>query len=368
MMRCLRPVPRSAYARSAQRLLAALFVFGVTLCRADAALASELRIYAIDVEGGQATLFVTPARESLLVDTGWAGNGARDAERIVAVARAAGVSRLDYVLITHYHADHVGGLPELAARIPIRTAIDHGDYSNTDDDSTEQGWLAYKKTLAGGIRRLTLHAGDRIPLRDMPTTVVSSAGTLIQERLPGTDDEPNPHCADVVRYPADTSENGLSLGFIIIWGKARILDLGDLTSDKERELVCPKNKLGKIGLLVVSHHGSSESNSPLLLRSIAPRVAVMDNGAKKGGAPTVIDALRNSPGPDFLWQLHVSEEGGPSHNAPAEHIANLSGADAANYLLMSVNRDGSMGVFNSRTGATERYAARGASSPQQAVR
>jgi beta-lactamase superfamily II metal-dependent hydrolase len=360
MMRRAQTMPQRRRAVANPRSLVALVLAALAICQADAAPgASELRIYAIDVEGGQATLFVTPAHESLLVDTGWAGDGARDAERIARVARDAGVSWLDYVVITHYHADHVGGFPELAARIPIGSAIDHGDYGNTDDDVTEHGWLAYKNALAGGIRRLTLHAGDRIPLRDIPTTVVSSAGAQIPDRLPGTSDAPNPNCADSVRYPADTSENALSLGFIMTWGNVRILDLGDLTSDRERNLVCPQNKLGRIDLLIVSHHGSAESNSPLLLRSIAPRVAVMDNGASKGGAPAVIDTLRSAPGLEALWQIHLSEEGGAAHNAAPEYIANLSGVDAANYLMVSVNRDGSMTVFNSRTRGSKRYAARG---------
>jgi hypothetical protein len=190
--------------------------------------------------------------------------------------------------------------------------------------------------------------------------VVTSAGAQIQEPVTGVDDSPNPNCADPARYPTDTSENALSLGIIMTWGDVRVLDLGDLTSDKERNLLCPKNKVGRIDLLIVSHHGSSESNSPLLLRSIAPRVAVMDNGAKKGGAPAVIDALRNSSGLEALWQLHYSEEGGAAHNAPPEYIANLSGADKANFLSMSVKRDGSMSVFNSRTGKSQRYAARSA--------
>jgi len=359
MMRCAQLLPERAVAnlRPVGALLAALAFY-----QANAAPSvPELRIYAIDVEGGQATLFVTPAHESLLVDTGWAGHGARDAERIARVARAAGLARLDYVVITHYHADHVGGFPELAARIPIGTAIDHGDYGNTDDDGTEHGWLAYKAALATGIKRLTLHAGDRIPLRDVSTVVVSSAGTQIQDGRTGSDASPNPNCADPLRYPTDTSENALSLGIIMTWGNVRVLDLGDLTSDKERNLVCPTNKLGRIDLLIVSHHGSSESNSPLLLDSIAPRVAVMDNGAKKGGAPAVVDALRKSSGLEALWQLHYSEDGSAVHNAAPAYIANLSGVDKANFLSVSVKGDGSMSVFNSRTGRSQRYSARGAS-------
>lgn len=97
--------------------------------------------------GGQATLFVTPDGESLLIDTGWPDNEGRDADRIVAIAKRAGLSRINYVLITHYHADHVGGLPQLVARIPVDTVIDHGENRETSNASTEQGWKAYQELL-----------------------------------------------------------------------------------------------------------------------------------------------------------------------------------------------------------------------------
>jgi len=348
-------VPHSNHSTPA-RLFAALLLGAALFCTTvEAKPSSQLKIYAIDVEGGQATLFVTPASEALLVDTGWADNDGRDAARIARVARAAGVTQLDYVIITHYHADHVGGFPDLATRIPVRTVIDHGDYNNTDDEETKRGWLAYRNAITGGIRRLTLHAGDRIPLREVRATVVSSGGVQVAEPLAGVNASSNSNCADAARYAADTSENALSLGIEMSWGSARILDLGDLTADRERALVCPMNKLGRIDVYIVSHHGASESNSPLLLNSIRPRISVMDNGATKGGAPSVIDTIRNTPGVEALWQLHYAEEGGVAHNAPPEYIANLSGVDAANYLLVSVESNGSVTVYNSRTGRSQRY-------------
>ena len=142
------------------------------------------------------------------------------------------------------------------------------------------------------------------------------------------------------------------------FGKFRILDLGDLTKDKEMELMCPKNKLGKIDIYIVSHHGWNQSSSPAFVYGLAPRVAIMDNGAKKGGTPSVWDIIEKSPGLENLWQLHYSEEGGAAHNVPAEFIANPDGPDAGNYLELTARRDGSFRVFNSRTQKTKQYPAK----------
>ena len=143
---------------------------------------------------------------------------------------------------------------------------------------------------------------------------------------------------------------------LIRFGGLRILDLGDLTADKEKDLVCPRNLLGKIDVLIVSHHGFDQSSSPLLIHSIEPRVAIMDNGARKGGSPAVIDLIQASPGLQTLWQLHYSEEGGNAHNTAEQFMANLRGADRGHYLLLTVRPDGSFDVFNSRSAVSTAYA------------
>jgi competence protein ComEC len=319
---------------------------------------NALQVYFVDVEGGQATLFVTPAYQSFLVDTGWPGYEGRDAERIVAAAKRAGISQIDYVLITHFHRDHVGGVPQLTARIPVGAFIDHGVNRETTDAATNEVWGAYQKVLATGkFGHIVAKPGDTLPVRGMKVTVISSDGDLIGPPLPGAG-QGNARCKDAEQYPADKTENARSLGTLISFGKLRLLDLGDLTHDQEVKLMCPVNKLGKVDIYIVSHHGSSQSGSPALVHGIAPRVAIMDNGARKGGNPPSWEVIAKSPNLEDLWQLHYSEEGGGARNVADEFIANPNGPDAGNYLQLTARPDGSFAVFNSRTKRTKEYPAR----------
>ncbi len=315
-----------------------------------------LQVYFVDVEGGQSTLFVAPDGQSLLIDTGWPGNASRDADRIAAVARDAGVKKIDYVLITHFHVDHVGGVPQLVAKIPVGTFIDHGPNRETTDEVTEQGYEAYQKVLADGhYGHIVAKPGDMLPVRGISVEAVSADGKVLAHPLPGAG-AINAACKDSPTRPADQTENARSLGTVITFHKLRILDLGDLTWDKEMELMCPVNKLGKIDILVVSHHGWNQSSSPALLDAIGARVAIMDNGERKGGSPSAWDIIHKAPGLEDLWQVHYSDEGGEAHNVAAEHIANLSGGDdAGHYLKLTAKADGSFSVWNECTGAGKDY-------------
>jgi competence protein ComEC len=314
-----------------------------------------LEIYFVDVEGGQATLFVTPERQSLLIDTGWPEFDGRDANRIVAAAKNAGISKIDFVLITHYHADHVGGAPQLAAKIPIGAFIDHGPNREPGDKNTEDGWRAYQKLLAEKkINRITVKPGDVLPIRGMHAEVVSADGALIAKPLSGAGAQ-NSICATAEKKPADQTENARSLGTVITFAKTRILDLGDLTWDKEMEMVCPANKLGHMDIFIVSHHGLFQSNSPALLAAISPQIAIMDNGADKGGSSSTFDNLKKQLKFGDIWQLHYSNEGGTAHNTDKFFITNLAGPDAGNHLKVTVWSDGIFEVFNSRTLTSLRY-------------
>ncbi|MFL6428065.1 MAG: ComEC/Rec2 family competence protein [Acidobacteriaceae bacterium] len=339
-------------------VLAILVVITVAISlQAQGTAAGKLRVYFIDVEGGQSTLFITPAGKSLLIDTGWPGNNFRDADRIAAAAKSAGLSRIDFVLITHYHDDHVGGVPQLVQRIPVGTFIVHGPNRELDHGVTEHGYAAFQKVLADTkAKEIVAKPGDRLPIEGMDVTVISGDGKVLQKALPGGG-EPNAFCKQSEIRPPDQTENARSLGVLIRFGDLKILDLGDLTWDKERDLMCPVNRLGKVDVLVVSHHGWYQSSSPALVHAIYPRVAIMDNGAKKGGSIPTLDTVRNAPGLEALWQLHYSEEGGAGHNTQSEYIANLDGPDAGQDIELTASRDGSFTVHNSRTGADKSYAA-----------
>lgn len=319
----------------------------------------NLHVYFVDVEGGQSTLFVTPMGDSLLVDTGWPDNNGRDADRIVSVAKKAGIHKIDYVVITHFHTDHVGGVPQLVARIPVGTFIDHGQLRETNDAPTVQGHGAYEKVLGTGkYKHVVARPGDIIPIRGMHVEVVSADGNLIATPLPGAGESNASACAATPRYPTDPTENRRSVGMVMTFGKLRISDFGDLTHDEEVKLMCPVNKIGRINVLVVSHHGWDQSSSPALIWGIRPRVAIMDNGEKKGGSPSVWDTIEKSPGLENLWQLHYSDEGGAKHNVAPEYIANLDGPTDGNYIELTASPAGSFSVFNSRTGKTKGYPAR----------
>jgi beta-lactamase superfamily II metal-dependent hydrolase len=318
---------------------------------------NTLQIYFVDVEGGQATLFVTPGGQSLLIDTGWPGHDGRDADRIVAAAKDASIAKIDFVLLTHFHMDHAGGISQLAAKIPVGTLIDHGDNREHTDAATEQTWQDYQKFLAtGNAKRLIVKPGDVLPLQGIRAEVISSDGALIGKPLSGAGGT-NTSCKASDQHPVDQTENLRSLGTMITFGKLRILDLGDLTWDKEMELMCPVNRLGTIDIYIVSHHGWNQSNSPALLYGVAPRVAIMDNGATKGGSPSSWDTVKKSPRLQDFWQLHFSNEGGAAHNSADPFLANLPGPDAGNYLKLTARKDGSFEVFNSRIQTSKRYEA-----------
>jgi competence protein ComEC len=317
-----------------------------------------LKVYFVDVEGGQATLFVTPAGRSLLIDTGWSGFDGRDADRIVVAAKDAGIHKINLVLLTHYHRDHAGGVPQLAAKIPIGAFIDHGENREPEGDA-ERAWQAYRTLVSEHhLPRTIVKAGDALALPGIKSTVISADGAMIHSALPGAG-ATNAACNTAPQPPDDVTENARSLGVLFTFGKLRILDLGDLTADKERLLMCPINKIGVIDIFVVSHHGTASSNSPLFLNGIAPRVALMDNGATKGGAPSSWDSVKQSPRLEDLWQLHFSDQGGAAHNVAEPFIANPSGPDSGNYLKLTAWSDGRFEVFNSRTQATKRYARAG---------
>ena len=329
-----------------------------------------LDIYFLDTEGGQATLFVAPSGESMLVDTGFAGNGGmpavpgappitRDADRISAVLKLANVTVLDNVVITHYHGDHVGNAAELAARIPIRRFIDHGPYTVELQPNRVGGFASYQP-VREKARAITARPGDRIPMAGLDVQVVSSAGKLISKAMAGAPGAgaANALCRDAKLKEQDpTPENFESVGIVVQYGNFRLLDLADLTWNQEHELVCPNNLLGTFDVFHTTRHGDPHAGAPQLVHAIGARVAVMNNGERKGGDPEYWQVVHTAPGLEDFWQIHRSAAGGAEHNSPEQFLANLNEVDHGHYLKMSVREDGGFTVLNERNGFSKSYPA-----------
>jgi len=324
------------------------------LCAAQTLPAAKtLDIYFVDVEGGQATLVVSPSKQALLVDTGWPGFNMRDANRIAAAAKRAGVKQIDYLVVTHYHTDHVGGAPQLVGKLPVRTFVDHGE-SVEHGENEDRLYNRYVKARESG-QHLQVKPGDKIPMKGLDVTVLTSAGQGIAGPLPGAG-QPNPACATTKPLENDPSENAQSVGILIQFGSFRMIDLGDLTWNKENELVCPVNKIGTVDLYLTTHHGMNISNSPAIVQALHPRVAVMNNGARKGGSPEAWQVVHDSPGLQDIWQVHYAMDGGKDHNSPEAMIANIYDKDdEANWLKVSAGADGEITVYNSRNKFEKTY-------------
>src|SRR5688572_11870721 len=344
---------------------------------------TTLDIYVIDVEGGNATLFVAPSGESLLIDTGNGGpSAARDAGRIMAAVHDAALTRIDRLITTHYHGDHFGAMSELASRIPIAEFVDHG--GNVQPNPATDAFLNdVYPTLYAKAKHRVVKPGDRLDLLGVDVRIVASAGEPIRDAVPGAG-QPNPLCAAHQPKDADPSENAQSVGSHFTFGRFRALHLGDLTWNKEFALACPRNLLGTVDLFVVTHHGQPVSNAPVLVHALAPRVAIMNNGTRKGGQPDAMKVLFSSPGLEDLWQLHFSQLSGQEYTVPGVFIANVldeqpaslpiepiaapaPGAGAAPppahngpafWIKVAARDDGSFTVTNARNGFSKSYAAR----------
>ena len=326
----------------------------LALLSVSVSLAADLQIYAIDVEGGKATLFVSPTGESMLVDTGYDGYHDRDAGRILAAAHDAGIHQIDYLVITHYHKDHAGGVRQLAAKIPIRNFFDHGPNFESVKDNGEV-YNSYVAVRSKG-KHFTVKAGDAIPIHGFQAIVVTAAGKAIDKPLPGAG-QPNPLCASYQPIAPDTGENAHSIGLWITYGEFRAADLGDLYWNQEHDLACPQNLLGKAGLYLTTHHGKKTSSSPQIVWSMAPKVAVMNNGPSTGASVQAWQTIHDSPGLADLWQLHYAFGNDAAHNAAADLIANTDENCQGKWIKITARQDGSFTVVNGRNHFQKTYAA-----------
>jgi beta-lactamase superfamily II metal-dependent hydrolase len=332
----------------------------IVLLSLPATAANNLRIYFVDVEGGAATLIVSPSGESLLADTGNPLPDDRDAKRIYAATRQAGLKKIDYLVTTHFDGDHSGGVAALVKMIPIANFYDHGDTTEAGKPRDVERWNAYKAAAATG-KRVSVNPGDRIPLRGVKLDVVSSNGDVLAKAINGGG--PNQLCQGARQKDPDKTENSRCLGFLLTYGKWKFLDLGDLTWDKEMALACPVNKVGEVTLLQATHHGffGGRSGAPALVYAIRPQVVVVNNGPRKGlGTPDLYEELTGIPGIEGIWQGHLSLALDKQHNTSEDMIANLEPSDQCqgHVLTVTVEPDGAFTVTNSRNGFSKTYQAR----------
>lgn len=335
--------------------MARILTLAIVLLIPVEALSKDLTIYFIDVEGGQSTLVVTPSGQSLLIDAGY-GRTSRDPDRIMAAVRDAGLTRIDYLLITHFHNDHVGGVPELMSRIPIGTFIDYGKPLGTPygaDRMMTRAFANYEPFRAMAPHHVMPQPGDRLPIAGIEAVVVSAGGTLLSEPLTGAG-QTNAGCDTMTHHPEDGTENFRSLGITLRYGAFRFVDLGDLSGDTLLNLVCPRNLLGGASAYLIAHHGSYDSDAPSVYAALKPQVAIMNNGAKKGGDPASFRTARAQSGMD-LWQLHASVHPAATNTAD-ELIANLDDQEClGHWIKLIATEDGSFNVTNARTGHSRTY-------------
>jgi hypothetical protein len=319
----------------------------------------------------------------LLIDTGNGGAAAgRDGDRILAAAKDAGLTQIDNLITTHYHGDHFGAMENVAGRIPVRHFVDHG--ANVQAAANTDAFLQnVYPNLYANARHTVAKPGDRIELKGVDARIVASAGQFIGTAVPGGGSK-NPYCAAYKAKDPDPSENAQSVGTHFTFGRFRTVHLGDLTWNKEFELMCPSNRLGAVDLFIVSHHGQAISNSEVLVHALSPRVAIMNNGTRKGGQPDAMKVLFSSPGLEDLWQIHFSQLSGQEYTVPGLFIANNTdealttmpvaaitapppgpGAapppahnGTAYWIKVAAREDGSFSVTNTRNGFSKTYAAR----------
>jgi competence protein ComEC len=318
-------------------------LISVLLFAAGAQAAKPLEIFFIDTEGGQSTLVVSPSGQAMLIDTGYAGFGGRDANRIATAAKLAHVKRINVLFLTHHHKDHAGGVKNLLEVMPVESFYDHGGDVENDKKYSDD----YTKAM-GNSPHTVYKPGDKIPIKELDITVVVGGQKHIE-----TKGEPNPFCAGLAPKEAEKGENPQSGGVLVQYGKFRFADLGDIQWNEELPLMCPENHVGKLDLLLTPHHGTTVS--PAANYAMAPRVVIMNNGATKGGKAEAYQMWRAMKGLEDLWQLHFGMAAGKDGNSPDTFIANIDEKCEGKYLKVTAREDGSFTVYNSRNKYTKTY-------------
>ncbi len=332
--------------------------------RVPAQAPGTMEIYFIDTEGGQSVLIVSPAngilgaRETLLIDAGNLTNPpGRDADRIVVAMKDAGVDRIDYMVISHYHGDHVGGAAAIADKVPIRRVYDPGPFADELAGNRAAGFNSYLPVRAK-MNVTVPRPGMKIPVAGLDVNIVSSAGEVTTMPVPGVRGAANPACATAKEREQDNTPNNYeSIGMTIDFGKFRYLDLADLTWNQEIKLVCPRNLLGTFALYRTTRHGTDWSGAEVMVHTVKPRVAVMNNNPTKGGTPGTFQIVKSSPGLEDFWQLHYSEFVAKDVQSPDNFIANFTKDDKGDFIKVTARPDASFTVKNGRNGFMKEYRA-----------
>jgi competence protein ComEC len=341
---------------------------------------TTLDIYVTDVEGGNGTLFVAPSGESVLIDTGNANGAVRDAGRIMDAIHDAGLTQIDHLILTHYHGDHFGGMAELAKQIPIKEFIDHGP--NVQPGAGADWERDVYPKLYANAKHTVAKPGMKIGLKGIDWTIVASAGETIKP-MSGAG-KANPECAKFEPI-GNNMEDPMSVASYIVFGKFRTAHLGDLTRNMEFKLMCPNTTLPPVDVLLGMHHGQDSSNSPVMDHALRPRVAIMNNGTRKGGEPFTMMSIHTSPDFEDLWQMHFSLLSGQEYTMPGMFIANGTDEESgtmpiqpikaptpgaagvppapahngkAYWIKVSAQPDGTFTVTNARNNFSKTYAPR----------
>jgi beta-lactamase superfamily II metal-dependent hydrolase len=322
------------------RVLLVLAV-GAVCVSARAAERNSLDLYWVDVEGGAATLIVTPAGESILIDTGMPGE--RDPKRIVKAAREAGLKQIDHLVTTHFHIDHFGGAAAVAKELPIVNLYDNGipekNPDNPNDNTRWTEWIKpYREMKAQ--QRIVLKPGDSIPLKQKGTEISLRVLAGMQNIIYPKNAKAGVDCDKLTEKPKDTSDNANSLVLVLKYGAFDMFDGGDLTWNTEAKLVCPQNLLSTVDVYDVNHHGLDVSNNPILVKALAPTVAVMSNGTTKGCGAETFKTLKSVSSIEAIYQIHRNLRADSENNTQPEHIANAAKECAANYIKVAVEQGG----------------------------